>query len=184
MSNHTKEVLAEALKTLMKTTPINRISVTDISGSCGLKRQTFYYHFDDKYQLVNWIFDQEILEEVSPFLTYEKWPKALEMVFTLVEKEKSFYINALHDNYCSFQNHVFETQYTITIELINALTGKDVSKNDDLIFFAEFYTNAIVGTFIGWINHHMLEKPEHIIHKLTTIISGSLKSSLSNYLTF
>ncbi|MBI9106894.1 MAG: TetR family transcriptional regulator [Spirochaetales bacterium] len=59
MANSTKIILAEALIETMKSKPLSRISIEDITEKCGLKRQTYYYHFTDKYKLVNWIFDRE-----------------------------------------------------------------------------------------------------------------------------
>ena len=55
----TKRALASSLKELMKTQPLTKISVGDICEKCGMNRKSFYYHFCDKYDLVNWIFDTE-----------------------------------------------------------------------------------------------------------------------------
>ena len=55
-SNITKNALATALKELMKEKPFEKISISDICDSCGMNRKSFYYHFKDKYDLVNWIF--------------------------------------------------------------------------------------------------------------------------------
>ena len=55
----TRQMLAQALKELMKTSPLEKISVGDITQQAGVGRNTFYYHFKDKYALVNWIFETE-----------------------------------------------------------------------------------------------------------------------------
>ena len=61
-SGVTKTVMAEAMKDLMREIPFAKISVGDICARCGMNRKTFYYHFKDKYDLVNWIFQTEFLE--------------------------------------------------------------------------------------------------------------------------
>ena len=58
----TKKALASSLKELMETQPLTKISVGDICEKCGMNRKSFYYHFCDKYELVNWIFDTEFNE--------------------------------------------------------------------------------------------------------------------------
>lgn len=58
-SNITKKALAMAMKELMEQIPFSKISVSDICEKCGMNRKSFYYHFKDKYDLVNWIFDVE-----------------------------------------------------------------------------------------------------------------------------
>ena len=60
-SNITKSALASALKELMETTPFAKITVSDICAKCNMNRKSFYYHFRDKFDLVNWIFDVEYL---------------------------------------------------------------------------------------------------------------------------
>ena len=56
-SNITKRALASALKELMNEKPFARISVSDICTKCEMNRKSFYYHFKDKYNLVNWIYN-------------------------------------------------------------------------------------------------------------------------------
>ena len=64
-SNLTKRALAAAMKELMEQMPFSKISVSDIAEQCGMNRKSFYYHFKDKYDLVNWIFDMEYLRLTS-----------------------------------------------------------------------------------------------------------------------
>ena len=60
-SNITKKALAGALKELMDTKPFQKISVSDICERCQMNRKSFYYHFKDKYDLMNWIYDTEFI---------------------------------------------------------------------------------------------------------------------------
>ena len=60
-SNITKRALAAALKALMEELPFDKINVAQICERCDMNRKSFYYHFKDKYDLVNWIFDTEFL---------------------------------------------------------------------------------------------------------------------------
>lgn len=61
-SNITKRALATSLKELMAEQPFDKINVAQICERCNMNRKSFYYHFKDKYDLVNWIFDTEFLE--------------------------------------------------------------------------------------------------------------------------
>ena len=61
-SNITKTMMADAMKELMSEKPFAKISVGDICERCGMNRKSFYYHFKDKYDLVNWIFQTEFLK--------------------------------------------------------------------------------------------------------------------------
>ena len=58
-SEAAKREICAALKALMAQKPLNKITVAEIMQSCGMARQHFYYHFEDLYDAVRWMFDQE-----------------------------------------------------------------------------------------------------------------------------
>ena len=64
-SNITKNALAVSMKKLMEKKPFSKISVGDICEDCGMNRKSFYYHFRDKYDLVNWIFYVDFIERMD-----------------------------------------------------------------------------------------------------------------------
>ena len=65
MSQITKKALAQSLKNLLLKKPLNKITINDIADDCGINRMTFYYHFKDKYDLVNWIFYSEFMPVIQ-----------------------------------------------------------------------------------------------------------------------
>ena len=74
-SNITKNALAAALKELMNEIPFEKINISQISEKCHMNRKSFYYHFKDKYDLMNWIFDTEffaVTKNYSDEQTYEE----------------------------------------------------------------------------------------------------------------
>lgn len=54
MSQITKRALEASLKNLLLQKPLNKITINDITEDCGINRMTFYYHFKDIYDLVEW----------------------------------------------------------------------------------------------------------------------------------
>ena len=54
-SSITKRAVAQSLKSLMREKDFGKISVSDITLRGGITRQTFYYHFAFKYDLLLWI---------------------------------------------------------------------------------------------------------------------------------
>ncbi|MDD3214903.1 MAG: TetR family transcriptional regulator, partial [Eubacteriales bacterium] len=65
-ANITKRALGASLKTLMQTKPFHKISVGEICEHCGMHRKSFYYHFQDKYDLLNWVFYSEFMQLLDP----------------------------------------------------------------------------------------------------------------------
>ena len=93
-SNLTKRALAAAMKELMEQMPFSKISVSDIAEQCGMNRKSFYYHFKDKYDLVNWIFDMEYLQLSSRQDYAGIWDFLTELCSFFYEN-RSFYRRAL-----------------------------------------------------------------------------------------
>ncbi len=59
VSEITKRQLCDSLKALMGQKPLEKITIREVTEGCGLQRQAFYYHFEDIYDLVRWMFQQE-----------------------------------------------------------------------------------------------------------------------------
>ena len=58
----TKKIIAASFKELCRRRFFDKISITDITDACGLKRQTFYYHFRDKFELLDWIYFTDAIQ--------------------------------------------------------------------------------------------------------------------------
>ena len=64
MINRTKLQLEEAFKKLLLEKPFHKITIKDLTDACYLSRMSFYYHFQDKYELINWVFYTDMLQNV------------------------------------------------------------------------------------------------------------------------
>lgn len=91
----TKQVLAYAMKDLMTRQPLSKITVGDVCQACGMNRKSFYYHFQDKYALVAWIFRGELAAESDNALTLAESMAAL---CRTMEKNVPFYRSALKES--------------------------------------------------------------------------------------
>ena len=65
MAVMTQKALGDALIKLLSKKPLSRITVNDIVEECGLARQTFYYHFRDIYDLLEWTIETGASEELK-----------------------------------------------------------------------------------------------------------------------
>ena len=72
-SNITKRALAAALKEVMAQKPFAKINVSDVCEKCDMSRKRFYYHFRDKYDLLNWIFDMDFFRIAGSVETSQPW---------------------------------------------------------------------------------------------------------------
>ena len=60
-------LLAESFKELAKKHPIEKITIKEITDLAGVIRPTFYNHFQDKYELLEWIITTDLLDPIWYF---------------------------------------------------------------------------------------------------------------------
>ena len=96
-SNLTKKAIALSAKELTKEKPYDKISISDIADRCGIKRQTFYYHFQDLYDLIEWILIEDARKALNEKKNYAHWKEGLSNIFEAVYINKPFILNVYHD---------------------------------------------------------------------------------------
>ncbi|MEG1869615.1 MAG: dihydroxyacetone kinase transcriptional activator DhaS, partial [Oscillospiraceae bacterium] len=135
----TKRVLAQSLKDLMQKTPLSKISVGDIAARSGVNRNTFYYHFKDKYDLVNWIYYTETLEQMSNFSDRDHWEEGLCNLCLYMQENKKFYINALSVmGQNSFSEYLVNFYNNLMISCIEELPIEPPPDPENVRFVARF----------------------------------------------
>lgn len=161
-SNITKKALAQSLKELGAAKILDKITVADITDNCGVNRQTFYYHFNDKYELLNWIYTQDLFLPLTKDLTLENWGEKLVHLFRYMKQQKSFFMNTIK----SSNNFFAEYSNKIFAELFNkAITDLDMyrylnEKERDI--YARFFAYGLTGVIVDWAMKGMKEKEEEL----------------------
>ncbi|MDD6659342.1 MAG: TetR/AcrR family transcriptional regulator C-terminal domain-containing protein [Eubacteriales bacterium] len=173
-SYSTQLKLANSLKELMSTQSLEKLSVSDITNHCSLHRQTFYYHFDDKYELLDWIVYKELIEPLVDGFTFDNMYDRFIMLFTTMVEEKKFYLNALKidvDDMSRYISRLAYEQFMIVIDCIEKNTGVK-SDHEENVMFAEFLGYGFVGLVFGWAQRGMKDSPEVMTKRLERIINN------------
>lgn len=138
--------LAECLRNLMSTTPLDTISVTTLTKNCKINRQTFYYHFHDIYDLLTLVYLNEKIKGI------EETTNVKEMVKVIFEyyNENKFFIDASLSSAGKslVQEFIYNNCYKSIYRFIGETTsGKKMHHTDKKIitrFYAMAYANSIV----------------------------------------
>ena len=93
MSQMTKRALEASLKKLLLQKPLNKITISDIAEDCGISRMTFYYHFKDIYDLVEWVCVEDAARALAGKKTYDTWQEGFLNIFQAVLDNKPFIMN-------------------------------------------------------------------------------------------
>ena len=186
----TKFAIAFAFKELLLEKSIDKITINDITEKCGINRQTFYYHFHDIYELIEWICETDADHVLKQNKTYDTWQEGFLAIFHLLKKDEPFVVNIYHN---APRGYIYRYLYKVTYQLIyNVLEEKAadmVVREEDKAFIADFYKYGFVGLVLEWIDKGMKEDPKQIIEirtliknlkkKHTVILSSHILSEVS-----
>lgn len=179
MAQTTKKALAASLKKLLAEKPLDKITVIDIVEDCEVNRQTFYYHFKDIYDLVEWIYTSEATKALGGKKTYDTWQQGFLQVFQYVLENKAFVTSTYHSINREFlQRYLYNETYILLMGVIEEKAADMVVRDDDKAFIANFYKYAFVGLVLEWIGTGMKEDPSAIIERLSILIHGHIEESL------
>lgn len=147
-SNATKNALAASMKKLMRQRPFEKISVSDICNDCGINRKSFYYHFRDKYDLVNWIFYVGFVGGMD-IANYENGWGCLSDVLHYFYSEREFYHAALQiEGQNSFRDYLVETMTPVVEFFLRDI----LSHNKDDDFYLTFILDAFLTSLVRWLS--------------------------------
>ena len=162
MATSTKKALAAALKKMMEVKPIDKITVKDLVEICGVNRQTFYYHFDDVYDLLEWVFEEDANANLPKEVVYDRWKTDVIMWMLRYIKGR------LQECIRSFADIVAE--------------GRNIEKQD-FEFVVEFYSECAIGFISYWLDMGMQFPREIVDEKILRVMDNSVENLMERFQT-
>ena len=182
MSQVTKRALEQSLKNLLLKKPLTKITVSDIADDCGINRMTFYYHFKDIYDLVEWSCLEDAKRALDEKKNYDTWQQGLLQIFEAVQQNKPFILNVYR---CVHREQVEKYLQPLVDELLIGVIEEKANgmtvREEDKQFIAQAYGYMFIGLMLDWIKDNMREDPQQIVDRLNRLIKGSLSAALSRF---
>lgn len=184
MSQITKRALEQSLKNLLLQKPLSKITISDITEDCGISRMTFYYHFKDIYDLVEWACAEDAARALQNKKTYDTWQQGFVQIFHAVRENKVFVMNVYR---CVNREQVEKYLVPLTDQLIMGVITERAAgmtvREADQQFIAQVYSYAFVGIMLDWIRDDMRADPEELVNRLAMVIRGGITQALERFRT-
>ena len=176
-ANITKSALAASMKRLMKEKVFSKISVVDICDGCGMNRKSFYYHFKDKYDLVNWIFYTDFIALVSTHAHEDGW-SLMTSICNLFYQDQDFYRGALHiEGQNSFREYFQESMSPIAAYFLQSGDEDDDEVED---FAIKLFCNAYLTTITEWLEQGCQFEPAEFVDNMKQLILRLAKKMMQD----
>ena len=154
MSGFTKEIIARTFTELLDEKPVSKVTVKDIVERCGVNRNTFYYHFRDIPDVVEFILKKkwdEILEapqEKASIL------ECMEEMAALVRSNRKLMLNVYksvkRDTFLFYMNEV--AAYIIMEYFDKNMNKFDLDKGESQMLI-KYYKCLFIGILMEWLDH-------------------------------
>lgn len=156
-----KEKFAKALLHILETTPLEDVSIKEILEQSKLSKNTFYYYFDDKYELVDWIFELKMKENEEILTKALYLPNNFINVCNSLYDNRSFYLSCF-----SYFGHtkLYDSLFQIFFELWKSNLNMRKTRfqlrisEKEILMLAELKTYALIGVINNWMRNGMKEE--------------------------
>ena len=182
MSQTTKRAIEASLKNLLLKKPLDKITINDIAEDCGISRMTFYYHFKDIYDLVEWVCAEDAAKLLAGKKTFDTWQEGCLQIFKAVLDNKPFILNVYRSvSREQVENYLYKVTYPLIAGVVEEQSAGMNIRKEDKTFIANFYKYAFVGVMLEWIKNGMQEDPQVLVKQLSLVVHGSSALALENF---
>ena len=182
MSNTTKLALEASLKKLLLHKPIDKITINDLTEDCGISRMTFYYHFKDIYDLVEWVCVEDGKRALQDKKTYDTWQEGMEQIFEAVLENKPFIFNVYRSvSREKIESYLYKLTFQLLADVVEEKCQGAELPEEDKAFIAGFYKYGFVGVMLEWIDGGMKGDYHEIVRKMGIMLHGNITRSIRNF---
>ncbi len=168
--------LAASIKSLALTIPFEKITIRQITDGAGVIRVTFYNHFQDKYDLLEWILNTEVFNPVRILRDNNMVREAVVLIFSKLLEDKAFYSRvAQMEGQNSFRELVYQATYRFIYERLREHTvvkPRHPWMKEEYI--ASYYAQSMTFVLMEWIRAGMTVSPEEMAVAYEYIATRSL----------
>ena len=174
MTKTTKRVLADNLKIMMTQQPLAHITIDALTKRAHVNRNTFYYHFEDIYQLLEWTFDQEIVTQIQTNLSAANWQEKYQQMLTYVQDNRDFCLAAAN----SVGRHFLENfLYSVGVLVVRPVV-KDIDDHlapavaDAIV---DFYAGTLAAQLLRWLDDQLRETEAQMLARAKLMLQGTIE---------
>ncbi|MGT2959926.1 TetR/AcrR family transcriptional regulator C-terminal domain-containing protein [Streptococcus caballi] len=173
MSHLTEQAFAEALKEIMQGKSFDKVTVTELVQHLGVNRQTFYYHFKDLYDLLEWIYITDGEQMIGDNRTNTSWEEGLLAIFQYIQDNEAFVYNTYYSVNRNYLEHfLYERAYLLIRPVLEENNQSLRLDEASIEFRAHFYKYGLVGFILDWIGGGQRQDPRLLAHQIYQLLDN------------
>ncbi len=174
MANYTQQLIIETFESMVERMPFDKITVTALITECNIGRNTFYYHYEDIYALLDDMLIRVLRKYDAEAQNKDLREVLISFLYACRENQKKVYniFNSLSRD--RLERYIFEgTESMITDRVLKMAAERNVSMER-----AEVVVNivrySIYGFFMQFLWDSMKDDIEQSVDKLDAVYNEML----------
>lgn len=175
-TSQTKGDIVQTVKELMEERTLDKIQVQEITARCGINRNTFYYYFQDKYEILETILEEEIMPVLEPYFNQNDWVQSLVVLTERMKKEPRFFVHAMKMEGDGSMGELLTKVYRefLLRETESISETFDYQKREMMV---RFYSHGIIGMLTDWVRFGMKQDVSEAIRTIAYAVNQNVFSS-------
>lgn len=176
----TAQLIAQGLKNLLKEKDLDKIRIKEITDEVGLMRPTFYNYFQDKYEVVEYIFCHDILEPMRPFLQSGLNREAFHFMAVALQRDYDFYHREImRSSQNSFRDILAKGLHDFLLPILQEQLKTPIHPLLTPENITEYYVNIFLFVLTKWLTQGREIPVDRLMEVYDLIISKSLEDLLA-----
>lgn len=177
MDNIYKKAIAKSFMELSKYKSVKEIRISDITQACSISRQTFYHYFQDKYEVIEYIYEPATRKLSEFSLGNSSFHEAFLDMFYECYNNKEYYMSIVsYKGQNSFEDYAFKGNYNFYTNFFAHKQKEDLVKSLEIEI--KYACSGTVYTVINWIRSGMKETPEYMVDKIYKCLPMELRLAI------
>lgn len=149
MEGSVKDKIGEALMEFSARKSLDKITIRDLVDTCGISRQTFYYHYQDIFEVVEWVIHKKAEKLLERILQTDRPEEALDIFVDFSFDEKDFILYLLASKHRVFVERLLtDSMRQFLKDVISEKAGDQSFRYGDLDIMLSFYTYGLSGLLL------------------------------------
>lgn len=180
-SDATKVAMSNALKEQLKKKKLSKITINDIASACNISRMTFYYHFQDIYDLTEWTLEEAAGHAIGENRTYESLQQGFEGLLRELQANQTLILNIYRSmDREMIERYLLKKAESLLMPVVEHESHGLPVNEENKRRVAIFYSYAFLGVLMEWIGKGMAAPPREVVKMVSAIVQGDFRNSLEN----